>query len=601
MRPHHGGQRHVSLLRRASRRRTLSSTTSATKTSTPAGDAKDGGIGGGYKSFGSFHSDDVEEIVRLPGGTYAAPDLPFDEDDDEDDDRAAAASTAPAAPPRGGGAPFANSLRHARSYPHLDREGWTFLNHGAFGLGLGAGLRRAESWREYAEAQPLRYFDRHLLPHAAHAARGMVDFVTTDEAGAARIREGAAMVQNVTSGMNAVVGGHRRGGGGSSAFYYDISYGSTKKICGHHHGVTGNAVEVPFEEDYLPLLRGISTGGAGGGGRGDWDDDAAEVFISALDSAIGKYLGGGGGGGARASSVAGSLLILDHITSNTAIRLPISSIARHAKEEHGMVVAVDGAHALWSLPLDAAAVLSAGHRGSGSDDDGRRGGYVDAYLTNCHKWFSSPRGAALLLCADPEIRDSLLSRPAVISHGADGGFLSRFMWDGCRDYSAQLALPAVLDYWNAMDIVSAREEVRANLREGVRILSSHWHPDVDASCLDDDGGGGGGGSGCNSAEAGLTLVPLGMHAPTMALVRLPDRTSGGTGAGGAGHTPSNGAGDRKTSTDAKRVQDFLYGRGVEVPVKCVRGVLYARVSCHLYNTADEFERLGRVALKYAVP
>ena len=558
---------------------------------------------------------------------YVAPDLPFDDDDDDDDDYMQTTAPPPNSHEK---APFANSHIYMQSYPHLDRTNWTFLNHGAFGLGLGAGLRRAERWRNFAESQPLRYFDRHLLPHVAHAARGMVDFVTTNEADAARMRGGGtAMIQNVTSGMNAVVGGHHRmggaGGSSSSVFYYDIAYGSNKKICGHNHGGTGDAIEIPFEEDYLPLLREISTkkkaaggggssssstsGGGGGGRGGDWDDDAAEVYISALDSAIGKYLdrgggggGGGGGGACKSSSVAGSLLLLDHITSNTAIRLPISSIAKHAKEEHGMIVAVDGAHALWSLPLDVCALLSAGPRGS-DDRHGGGGGYVDAYLTNCHKWFSSPRGAALLFCADPEMRETLLSRPAVISHGVDGGFLSRFMYDGCRDYSAQLALPAVLDYWNAIDLVIAREEVRTNLREGVRILCSHWHPDVDASCLydeDDD-------SGRNSAEAGLTLVPMGMHAPTMALVRLPDRTSGGGRMGVAGdrangqHTSSSNSGaeggdDRKTSTDAKRVQDFLYGRGVEVPVKCVRGVLYVRVSCHMYNTADDFDRLGRVAL-----
>jgi len=544
---------------------------------------------------------------------YVAPDLPFDDDDYMQ-------TTAP--PPNSHEkAPFANSHIYMQSYPHLDRTNWTFLNHGAFGLGLGAGLRRAERWRNFAESQPLRYFDRHLLPHVAHAARGMVDFVTTTTSGnnetmdAVRIREGTAMIQNVTSGMNAVVGGHHhraRGGGGSSSsvFYYDIAYGSNKKICSHHHGITGNAIEIPFEEDYLPLLQEISTKKAGRGSSSDWDDDAAEIYISALDSAICKYLdrggGGGGGGVSKSYSVAGSLLILDHITSNTAIKLPISSIAKHAKEEHGMIVVVDGAHALWSLPLDVGAVLSAGPRG-GSGCHG--GGYVDAYLTNCHKWFSSPRGAALLFCADPEIRGTILSTPAVISHGVDGGFLSRFMYDGCRDYSAQLALPAVLDYWNAIDLVIAREEVHTNLREGVRILCSHWHPDIDASCLYDDNDDD---SGRNSAEAGLTLVPMGMHAPTMALVRLPDRTSGGGMMGVVGdratrHHPSTsnngaeGGDDRKTSTDAKKVQDYLYGRGVEVPVKCVRGVLYARVSCHIYNTADEFDRLGRVALKYAVP
>ena len=31
---------------------------------------------GGYKGFGSFHSEDVEELVRVPVDTYVAPKIP---------------------------------------------------------------------------------------------------------------------------------------------------------------------------------------------------------------------------------------------------------------------------------------------------------------------------------------------------------------------------------------------------------------------------------------------------------------------------------------------------------------------------------------------
>ena len=31
---------------------------------------------------------------------------------------------------------------------------------------------------------------------------------------------------------------------------------------------------------------------------------------------------------------------------------------------------------------------------------------------------------------------------------------------------------------------------------------------------------------------------------------------------------------------------------IEVPVKCVQEVLYARISCHVYNTRHDFERLA---------
>ena len=116
----------------------------------------------------------------------------------------------------------------------------------------------------------------------------------------------------------------------------------------------------------------------------------------------------------------------------------------------------------------------------------------------------------------------------------------------------------------------------ANLKEGVRILIQHWYPGVSNGDEDEDS--------LSWVESGLILVPLHLHAPMMALVRLPDHLNIDTNSSG-----------RKTSTDAKRIQDYFYSCNVEIPVKCVRGVLYCRVSCHLYNTAGDFETLAHVA------
>lgn len=39
------------------------------------------------------------------------------------------------------------------------------VNHGAFGGVLRPGFDTAVAWQEYAEMQPLRFFDRVLLPY----------------------------------------------------------------------------------------------------------------------------------------------------------------------------------------------------------------------------------------------------------------------------------------------------------------------------------------------------------------------------------------------------------------------------------------------------
>ncbi|KAL7448745.1 hypothetical protein ACHAWC_000888, partial [Mediolabrus comicus] len=322
--------------------------------------------------------------------------------------------------------PFRNSKQFIECYTHLDRSEFSFVNHGAFGLALDVGLSRAHSWRVFLESQPLRFFDRYLLNHLAHSARCLVDFVAKEKRN--KMRESIALISNVTSGMNAVIGGHARcnKNDGKKVFYFDIGYGSNKKMCQTYHGE--NVIEIPFEQDFLPLLQSISPHSTSSREENDSHPQAAEVFLSAFDASVSKLINEGKH---SKSSLAGSLLILDHITSNTAIHTPIKSLSKYAREEYGMVTVVDGAHSLLSLPLDIPNILSDDCSGEG----------IDIYLTNCHKWFSAPRGAAALFCSNTHIQETILRQPAVVSHGVNDGFMSRFIWDGCRDYAAELSIP----------------------------------------------------------------------------------------------------------------------------------------------------------------
>lgn len=75
----------------------------------------------------------------------------------------------------------------------------------------------------------------------------------------------------------------------------------------------------------------------------------------------------------------------------------------------GVQVLVDGAHALGTLPLCL--------RDLGAD----------FYVSNAHKWFCSPKGAAFLYVRK-ELQSSI--HPLLISHGYGFGFNSEFMWAG---------------------------------------------------------------------------------------------------------------------------------------------------------------------------
>ena len=116
----------------------------------------------GYKGFGSFHSDNVEELLRIPADAYIVPPLPED-------------VCAPAMP-------AAADIEFGRAFAKhyfLDLSRWTFVNHGAFGASLRLAIEAANAWRAHAEVQPLLFYDRELFPHLVASLRGMAAAVHT--------------------------------------------------------------------------------------------------------------------------------------------------------------------------------------------------------------------------------------------------------------------------------------------------------------------------------------------------------------------------------------------------------------------------------------
>jgi selenocysteine lyase/cysteine desulfurase len=449
----------------------------------------------GYKSIGSFHSENLAELMAASDAEYNPPPLPFSEMTEDPES-----------------ADFM-----------LDLDNWTFLNHGAFGAALATGHRRAERWRRHLEAQPLRFFDRDLLPHLAYSTRLFADFMQATN------RNSVTLLQNVTAGLNSVMAGYARQYQKSSHIVlWDTSYGSVKRMAKHYCGAA-NVTEIPLQGQYLDRLARTS--------------NPEMVLLQALDDSIAKA---GGWKGKH------PLLVLDHTTSNSALTFPIERLAARMKNEvPDSLVLVDGAHGLLAQHVSMTSMPS-----------------VDAYVSNGHKWLAAPRGVAVMVLQD-DLNWKKTLQPAIISHGADEtDVLSRFVWDGTRDYAAALALPNVLDHWKQKDPAKVRQELRNILRNGIQHLAEVWHPDF------------------AHIEAWHGVVTLtnfdssGMLSP-MALVRLPLHS-----------------GEENTSEDAKRIQDYLFHKRIEVPVKCINGKLYVRVSCHVYNRTRDFETLGNAILKY---
>jgi isopenicillin-N epimerase len=130
------------------------------------------------------------------------------------------------------------------------------------------------------------------------------------------------------------------------------------------------------------------------------------------------------------------VLFVSHITSPTALVLPLPELCRIGRDA-GLLVVVDGAHAAGQIPLDL--------NGLGAD----------VYAGNCHKWLCSPKGAGFLHVR-PEHQRWIES--LVVGWGWEEGedFVRRNELQGTRDPSACLAVPDAIEFQESRDWDSVR-------------------------------------------------------------------------------------------------------------------------------------------------
>jgi L-cysteine/cystine lyase len=127
------------------------------------------------------------------------------------------------------------------------------------------------------------------------------------------------------------------------------------------------------------------------------------------------------------------LVALSHVSWSTGAALDVAGAARAARAA-GALVAVDGAQAVGTIPVDAAALGA------------------DAYAFPAHKWLLGPEGLGALWVR-PEATEridvtvaGLESAAAAAAHGEDGAMEPH---PGARRYEASTAPAALLAAWEA--------------------------------------------------------------------------------------------------------------------------------------------------------
>ncbi len=374
-------------------------------------------------------------------------------------------------------------------------SGFTFLNHGSFGAAPIQILLEQYKLQLHIDRQPVRFFQRELDCMLDSSRKALSKFLAADPAG-------LAFVPNATTGVNAVLRSLHFDKG-DEILTTDHTYNACQNavnFVAERYGAKARVVQVPFK-DITP-------------------DKVRDIVLGAVSKNT-------------------RLLLIDHITSPTALIFPIKDIVDQLKGSKVRVL-VDGAHAPGMIPLQLDSI----------------GAHY--YTGNCHKWLCCPKGSAFLYVRE-DLRQEI--RPVTISHGANSRrthksiFLQEFDWTGTDDYTPFIMAEKAIQFLGSLYNGGISELMAKNhsmIMEAGKTLAK---------------------------KAGITWdVPEEMIGSMASLPILPLETK---------------------SAPADRwfdpIQDSLYHRfGVEVPVIPwpSAGRRLVRISGQAYNTMADFEKLA---------
>jgi isopenicillin-N epimerase len=268
-----------------------------------------------------------------------------------------------------------------------------YLNHGSFGACPRPIFDVYQEWQRVLEREPVDLLGRRLEEELTGVRAALGEYVGAPAGD-------LALLPNATSALNTVLRS------------LPLQPGDEILTTGHEYGAIELLLEFISESTGARVVQ-----------RSGVDPD--EIWAGASERTL--------------------VLLVSHVTSRTALLLPVEELCRRASEA-GVLSVIDGAHGPGQVPLDLA----------------RLG--ADFYAGNCHKWMCAPKGAGFLY-ARPE-RQELLD-PLVVGWGwRESEFALRHDWQSTRDPAAHLSVPAAIDFIREHGrSADCRELLRAGSRQ----------------------------------------------------------------------------------------------------------------------------------------
>ena len=226
-----------------------------------------------------------------------------------------------------------------------------------------------------------------------------------------------------------------------------------------------------------------------------------------------------------------SVVVLDQITSETALLLPLEQIVRTIRRVAPQArVVIDGAH----TPGMLSPILPAD---------------FDVWVGNFHKWICAPRASAGLVCHTTKIAN--LITPLAPSWDFESGFPKSFFAQGTDDYSSYLVTPDAIQFHDSFNTNERDTHNRTIIDEVAKMLHNAWGTEPD--------------------------VPKEMFCPWMRLVRLPMKR----------HLT-------KAEADALTLK-VSQELNTETVIVSPGDSNYVRLSAHIYNEIEDYEKLLKLS------